>query len=71
MRLTFGKHLGKTITELVNEEEYSYIVWLEEVVEGVEIDKHTYLFCKNEVFKGLSEHEAIMDSIHGDWGNRD
>ena len=71
MILTFGKHKGKSIDDLINEEEYSYIVWLEENVDSVSINKKTYNYCKNEVFVDRITHEAIMESEHGDWGCRE
>ena len=55
----------------MNEGEYSYIVWLEENVDSVIVDKKTYEYCKNEMFKDRVTHEAIMESEHGDWGCRD
>lgn len=71
MILTFGKHKGKTIKDLMNEGEYSYIVWLAENVNSVSVDKKTYDYCKNKVFMDRITHEAIMESEHGDWGCRD
>lgn len=71
MKLTFGKHKGKTIADLINEEEYSYIVWLEENVNNVSVDKEVYEYCKNELFVDKIMHEAKMESEHGDWGCRD
>ncbi len=71
MILTFGKHKGKTINDLMNEGEYSYIVWLEENVDSVSVDNKTYETCKNILFEERIMHEAIMESKHGDWGCRD
>ena len=71
MILTFGKYKGKSIDDLMNYGEYSYIVWLHENVSSVSIDKKTYNYCKNEVFMDRIMHEAIMESKHGDWGCRD
>lgn len=71
MILTFGKHKGKSIDDLMNEGEYSYIVWLEENVSSVSVDKKIYDYCKNAVFRDRITHEAIMESEHGDWGCRD
>ena len=71
MILTFGKHKGKSIDDLMNEGEYSYIVWLNENVSSVSVDKKTYDYCKNEVFMDRITHEAIMESEHSDWGCRD
>ena len=71
MILTFGKHNGKSITDLLNEEEYSYIIWLSDNVSYVNIDIEIYNLCKNEIFKDLTEYEVIMESRHGDYGCRD
>lgn len=70
MMLTFGKHKGKTISDLMNEGEYSYIVWLEENVNGVSVDRKTYECCKKKVFIDRVTREAEMESQHGDWGCR-
>ena len=64
MELKFGKHKGKTINDLINEGEYSYIVWLEENVNSFIVDKKIYNYCKNEVFMDRIAHEVIMESEH-------
>lgn len=71
MILTFGKHKGKTIDDLMDECEFSYIVWLEENVDSVSIDTKTYKTCKNILFDERIMREAIMENEHGDWGCRD
>jgi hypothetical protein len=71
MILTFGKHKGKSINDLMNEAEYSYIVWLSDNVSSVSVNKDTYNYCKAEVVKDRIMYEAIMESEHSDWGCRD
>ena len=65
MILTFGKHNGKSINDLMNEGEYSYIVWLEENVDKVNVYADTYKYCKEYVFIEQIEHEAKMESMNG------
>ena len=50
MKLVFGKHRGKTIQQLLNKGEYSYIIWLKENVDSITIDKDIYEFCKKNVY---------------------
>ena len=71
MILTFGKHKGKSINDLMNEGEFSYIVWLEENVNSVHIGRKIYETCKNIVLPQQVIDEVIIESEHGDWGCRD
>ena len=66
MVLTFGKHKGKSIDELMNEEEYSYIVWLSDNVSGVSVNKEIYNYCKAEVVRDIIMYEAKMENEHSD-----
>ena len=70
MILKFGKHKGKSINNLMNEGEYSYVVWLNDNVSSVIVEKKTYNYCKNKLFLDKITNEAIMESEHGDWGCR-
>ena len=71
MTLTFGKHKGKSINDLMNEDEFSYIVWLEKNVNNVHIDRKIYKTCKNIVLHQQVIDEVIIESEHGDWECRD
>ena len=69
--LSFGKHKGKTIKEIINSEDYGYIVWLRDNVKRITISESDYNYCKQMVNDDNAMHEAIMESRHGDYGCRD
>lgn len=45
MILNFGKFKGKTIQQIFEEEEYSYILWLHKNVEKVKISQEMVKEC--------------------------
>ena len=69
--LSFGKHKGKTIKEIIISEDYGYIVWLRDNVNQITISDANYDYCKRMVADENSMHEAIMESRHGNYGCRD
>ena len=69
--LSFGKHKGKTIKEIIISEDYGYIVWLRDNVNRITISDADYDYCKRMVADENAMHEAIMESRHGDYGCRD
>ena len=69
--LSFGKHRGKTIKQIIQEEDYGYIVWLSDNVRRITVADSDYNYCKRMVAEEQAMHEAIMESSHGDWGCRD
>jgi len=69
--LSFGKHKGKTIKQVIDEDDYGYIVWLNDNVARIAVSPSDYNYCKNKVAEEQAMHEAVMDSRHGDWGCRD
>ncbi len=69
MQLTFGKFKGKSV-EWVFAHQPSYLAWA--VGKNlVELDKETGDKLMRMMELENMEHDAIMDSEHGDWGNRD
>lgn len=71
MKLTFGKHKGKTINDLINEGEHGYVVWLYHNVKSVEIPIGKYDYCKRKHTIEMLEYQAKFESEHGDAGYRD
>ena len=71
MKLEFGKHKGKTVADLIAEDEFSYVVWLAENVANFTVSEKDYEYCKNQLRAERIIQEAIMESDHGDWGDRD
>lgn len=69
-KLTFGKHKGKTINELLGDGEFGYIIYLYENKSNIKIGKETYCFCKSELYKEKIMHETIVESRHGNYGDR-
>ena len=69
--LSFGKHKGKTIKEIIISEDYGYIVWLRDNVKRITISDSDYNYCKQMVDSDNAMHEAIMESRYGDYGWRD
>ena len=69
--LSFGKHKGKTIKEIIDSEDYGYILWLKDNVKRITISDSDYNYCKQMVDSDNAMHEAIMESRHGDYGCRD
>ena len=69
--LSFGKHKGKTIKEIINNGDYGYVVWLSDNVRRIAVSESDYNYCKRMVAEDKAMHEAVMESRHGDWGCRD
>lgn len=63
--LSFGKHKGKTIKEIIDSEDYGYILWLKDNVKRITISDENYNFCKRMVEENQIMHEAIIESNHG------
>ena len=49
--LSFGKHKGKTIKEVINNKDYSYVVWLSDNVCRITVADSDYNFCKRMIEK--------------------
>jgi len=70
--LSFGKHKGKTIKEIITDcEDYGYIVWVRNNVKRITVSDSDYNYCKQMTTDDEAMHEAIMESNHSDWGCRD
>ena len=69
--LSFGKHKGKTIKEIINNGNYSYIIWLSDNVSRITVADSDYNYCKRMVAEDQAMYEATMESSHSDWGCRD
>ena len=70
--LSFGMYKGLTIQQIIAEkEDYGYIVWLRDNVKRITISDSDYNYCKQMVDSDNAMHEAIMESRHGDYGDRD
>lgn len=54
--LSFGKHKGRTIEE-VRQEDPAYIVWLDENVHQISIDQKIVSDCEEDI------HDSIMASL--------
>lgn len=67
--LSFGKHKGKTIRQIIdNEEDYGYIVWLNDNVKRITISLSDYSFCKKMVDDNQFMHDAVTDGLCGNYG---
>lgn len=69
--LSFGKHKGKTMKQIIQEGDYGYIVWLNDNIKRITVSPADYAYCKKMVDEEQAIHEAIMESEHDDWGCRD
>jgi len=66
-KLTFGKYKGKTLTEvLVEYEDASYIIWMDENVDSVSIPKDMLARAK----KIVDDYSECADLFHDDAGDR-
>ncbi len=61
--ITFGKHKGKTLTEIA-ELDAGYIVWLDEEIKSIKIDTDFVSQCLREE---LEYRSASMDIIKEYW----
>lgn len=68
--ITFGKYKGNTLVQIAVDDP-SYIVWIYEDTEMTVVPEKLYQQCKKELYEQQIHHEAIMESRHGNWGNRD
>lgn len=69
--LSFGKHKGKTINEIINNGDYGYIMWLNDNVSRITVSDSDYNYCKRMAAEDNAMHESMTNSNHGDWGCRD
>lgn len=69
MQIGFGKHKGKEISDVM-EIDPSYIVWA--AGKGlVTVDKKTLAKTLDAQYEERCYIEAVFESEHGDWGDRD
>ncbi len=67
--MTFGKHKGKTVKEVM-ETDASYLLWADENVQGFELSN--YLRDKAEEYSYEDNmDDLIFDYMAEDWGDRD
>jgi hypothetical protein len=72
MKNIFEIKTGKTIKQIIiDEEDYGYVVWLNDNVKSITISESDYNFCKKAIEKDSLLNNAIMDSCHENWGCRD
>ena len=69
--LSFGKHKGKTIKQIINEGDYGYILWLNNNITRITISTSDYEYCKRMVAEEQAMHEAIIEEKYSNYGDRD
>lgn len=69
MILNFGKYKGKNLEDIL-EIDPSYIAWASSVG-AIEIDKKILRKAQESYYDKRCYEEALFESEHGDWGDRD
>lgn len=69
MILTFGKHKGKTVEEVMKIDP-SYIGWAVEKEILPDLDEKTKRKALQELHMEQADSDAVFESEHGDWGDR-
>lgn len=59
--LSFGKYKGKTIKEIIYNEDYGYVIWLRDNVSRITVSESDYNYCKKMVAEDKAMNEVIME----------